>query len=209
MIGNCIDDLFDMHFLTSLEEVILDDIPFYTTNTANQMSWPNGRNGIDRNCKNSHRFFGVDIFIRESFNRVKLLHPKAEPFFDAWDIIEREIFDTNIYLERIDINLQHTSQHGTAHTDEGSDEVTGEDYTIMLMNNTKWKPEWGGQFQLLNDTETEVIEEYEYIPGRVLIFPGSNPHRGLASDDPYVYRFTTVFRVKLESLDIEELDKYN
>ncbi len=207
MIGNCIDDLFDMHFLTSLEEVILDDIPFYTTNTADQMSFPNGRNGIDRTCRKGHRFFGVDIFIRESFNRVKLLHPKAEPFFDAWDIIEQEVFNTSVYLERIDVNLQHTGQHGTTHTDDdGIGNVPGEDYTVMLMNNTKWKPQWGGHFQMLNDEETEVIEEYEYIPGRVLIFPGSIPHRGLGSDDPYVFRFTTVFRIKLEPLDIEQLE---
>ena len=63
----------------------------------------------------------------------------------------------------------------------------------MLMNNSQWKSEWGGQFQLV-DGET-VVEEHEYVPGRVLIFPGSVPHRGLAPKVPSVFRYTTVFRV--------------
>ena len=67
----------------------------------------------------------------------------------------------------------------------------------MVMNNTKWKPEWGGQFQML-DEDGKLLEEHDYIPGRVVIFPGWIRHSGLAPLVPYVYRFTTVFRVVME-----------
>ena len=50
------------------------------------------------------------------------------------------------------------------------------------------------EVSLLTDGET-VVEEHEYVPGRVLIFPGSVPHRGLAPKVPSVFRYTTVFRV--------------
>ena len=43
-----------------------------------------------------------------------------------------------------------------------------------------------------------VIEEHEYIPGRVIIFPGDIFHRGLAPTVPYVYRYTTAYRVVMD-----------
>tara|TARA_B100001250_G_scaffold201048_1_gene172368 strand:- start:217 stop:768 length:552 start_codon:yes stop_codon:yes gene_type:complete len=177
-----IDDLFDHSFITKLEDTLLEDTPVYTTNVANSTSRPIGRKG-------SHRLFGVDIFVRKSINRVDILHEKAAAFFDAFEIIE-ETFNCPIYLERIDVNLQPFGADGTTHVDADPDT---KDLTVMLMNNSEWKPEWGGQFQLMNG-ET-VVEEHEYVPGRVLIFPGNHPHRGLAPSVPYVYRYTTVFRI--------------
>ena len=96
-------------------------------------------------------------------------------------------------MHSIDVNLQFQYQEGTQHIDG----VTHTDYTIMVMNNTKWKSEWGGQFQML-DSDGHVIEEHEYIPGRVIIFPGDVSHRGLAPIVPYVYRYTTAYRVVMD-----------
>tara|TARA_B100000131_G_scaffold318589_1_gene362769 strand:+ start:817 stop:1392 length:576 start_codon:yes stop_codon:yes gene_type:complete len=188
MISHIVDDLFDMQFLSEVEEVVLD-IPVYTTNTANPQSFPMGLIG-------SHRLFGTDIFVREHGNRVSHLHKDAEKFFDAWDIIRSQLFDVPVYLRRIDLNLQYYGQNGTSHMD-------GEGLTVMMFNNTQWKPEWGGQFQLMDSMEKDakVVEEIEYKPGRIVIFEGDHPHRGLAPKDPYVYRYSTVFRVILEDLD--------
>ena len=77
---------------------------------------------------------------------------------------------------------------GSTHIDAQDDELT-----VMLMNNSEWKPEWGGQFQLIDGED--VVEEHQYVPGRVLIFPGKHPHRGLAPTIKYTYRYTTVFRI--------------
>ena len=184
MIAHVIDDLFDHAFITSLEETILDSVPVYTTNVANSNSYPKGRNG------GTHRFFGVDIFSRTSLNRVDTLHPKASEFFDVFDVIEKE-FVSPLNLFRIDLNLQFYGQDGSPHIDEFQ-------YTIMLMNNSQWKPEWGGQFQLLSDDQKTVVEEYDYVPGRVLMFPSNVYHRGLAPLVKDVYRYSTVFRVTID-----------
>ena len=192
MIAHVIDDIYDHYFLSKLEEEMFDHVAFYTTNIANRRTFPSGRKG-------THRLFGTDIFVREGLNRVTTLHDKAEPFFEAFDVIEHQIFNCPIFLRRIDINLQFYGQHGSPHTDGGPDDVT-----VMLFNNTEWKSEWGGQFQLLSDDRKTVIEEHEYIPGRVIIFPGNVPHRGLAPLDPYVYRYSTVFRIVVD----DNIDNY-
>tara|TARA_B100000902_G_scaffold26836_1_gene32325 strand:+ start:162 stop:743 length:582 start_codon:yes stop_codon:yes gene_type:complete len=190
MISHIVDDLFDMQFLSDLEEVILE-IPIHTTNTANPQSFPLGLVG-------SHRLFGTDIFVRENINRTTKLHAEAEKFFDAFEIIDEHLFEVPVYLRRIDLNLQYYGQDGTPHTD-------GEGLTVMIMNNTRWDKEWGGQFQLVEVDDhhkvTKIIEEVEYKPGRILMFPGHIPHRGLAPTNPYVYRYSTVFRVHLDDLD--------
>ena len=186
MIAQIVDDLYDMSFLTEWEDLLLDHIPVYSTNVANPKSFPNRRMG-------SHRLLGVDIFARNGLNRVDVLHPKASKFFDAFEILENQVFRDSIYLHRMDVNLQFQYQEGTQHIDG----VSHNDYTIMVMNNTKWKSEWGGQFQMLS-TDGNVIEEHEYIPGRVIIFPGDVSHRGLAPIVPYVYRYTTAYRVVMD-----------
>ena len=183
MIAHVIDDLFDLHYITSLEETILSSVPVYTTNIANSTSHPKGRKG------GTHRLCGIDIYSRSSPNRVDSLHPKASEFFDVFEIIEQE-FTCPILLHRIDLNLQFYGMDGSSHLDS-------HEYTIMLMNNSEWRPEWGGQFQLLDD-QGNVIEEHSYVPGRVIMFPSNIPHRGLAPLVKSVFRYSTVFRVTME-----------
>ena len=181
MIGHVIDDLFDLSFITSLEDILLDKVPVISTNIANPKSWPTCRTG-------GHRFFGKAIFSRSSINRIDCLHEQAEKFFDAFEIIEQHLFDVPIYLKRIDVNLQYYGMDGSTHIDAKDNELT-----VMLMNNSQWKSEWGGQFQLVNGNI--VVEEHNYVPGRVIIFPGKHPHRGLAPKVPSIFRYTTVFRI--------------
>ena len=113
-----------MCFLSEWEEILLDDCPVYTTNVANPTSFPHGREG-------SHRLMGVDIFAREGLNRVTLLHDQAEKFFNAFEILEEEVFKVPIYLRRIDVNLQYQGQDGTSHCDG----TNHDEYTVMVMNN--------------------------------------------------------------------------
>lgn len=171
MISHIIDDLFDKDFVSDLESILIHEVPVTANNVAN-----------------SHRLFGTNILARSSINRVEYLHSKAAKFFDAFDIIEDQ-FSSPIYLKRIDVNLQFIGMNGSTHTDAVDDELT-----VMLMNNSEWKPEWGGQFQLM-DWRENVIEEHDYVPGRVIIFPGKHPHRGLAPLSPHIARYTTVYRI--------------
>ena len=171
MISHIIDDLFDKDFINHLYQLMIHEVPVTANNVAN-----------------SHRLFGTNIFARSGINRVDYLHDKAEKFFDAFDIIEDQ-FSTPIYLKRIDVNLQFINMNGSTHTD-----AVDEELTVILMNNSEWKPEWGGKFQLM-DWRDNVIEEHDYVPGRVIIFPGKHPHRGLAPIVPNTPRYTTVYRI--------------
>ena len=99
MIAYVIDDLFDIKYLADLEHTILE-IPVKATNVANPISFPHGRIG-------SHRLFGEGIFDRDGLNRVETLHKESSKFFDTFAIIEQEIFNSSIFLRRMDFNLKY------------------------------------------------------------------------------------------------------
>ena len=172
MIAHIIDDLYDFTFLAELEYTLLE-MPIHTTNVANPRSFPNGRTG-------SHRLFGTDVFVREGLNRVTQLIKEAPIFFDAFKIIEDEIFKDDIFLQRIDVNLQYFRQDGTGHYDGDEDH----DFTVMLMNCCQWKPEWGGTTEYIDYNTGEPVH-IDYKPGRLIVMKGNLTHRGNPPSDKY------------------------
>ena len=187
MIAQIFDNLFDYDYMVQVEKTMLH-LPVTAINEANGTGYPAGQHG-------THKLFGENLFERRSINHIVNWTPKCECFFNMFSHIEEQV-DFPLLLNRIDFNLQHSFCDGTSHVDGDPG-----DYTIMYMVNTKWdSKEWGGQFQIVNENN-EVIEEHEYVPGRVLIFPSEIPHRGLGPRHPYVYRYTVVWRVrKLEDV---------
>ena len=183
MLAQVFDNLFDVEFMVKVER-ILQNLPVTATNIANGTAYPSGESG-------SHCLMGENIFERTSLNTVVNLMDDSEIFFEMFDRIE-EYLDEKYFLDRIDFNLQHSFCDGTSHVDGDED---GGEITIMYLPNVKWEKEWGGQFQIL-DKEQNVIEEHEYVPGRVFVFPGEIPHRGLGPRHPYVYRYSIVWRVR-------------
>ena len=181
MICQVIDGMFDSRFLAELDYK-LRDLPVHTNNVANSSSWPYGYEG-------THRLFGKTIFKRNSINRIITLDENASVFFDIFEEIEKR-FDKKLYLYEISINCQHTGCNGSTHIDSH----TETEYTVMLMTNSHWDPSWGGQFQLTKGDE--VVEEHEYVPGRLLIIPSTHEHRGLGPTKEYVYRYTLVYRIR-------------
>ena len=189
MICNVIDDWLDKRFIYELSHRItndLTDIKF--NNIANRTTWPYGSKG-------SHKLMGCTIFQRKSLNRIDILHKEAPIFFDIFDRIENSILNKAYILNTTHVNIQHSGCDGTSHLD--SSPWSNDDLSIMLMTNSEWSKEWGGQFQMLNN-DGSVIEEHDYVPGRLIIFPSNIPHRGLGPSEkyPYIYRHTVVFRVQ-------------
>ena len=43
-----------------------------------------------------------------------------------------------------------------------------------------------------------MVEDYDYVPGRIIAFECHHPHRGLGpkKEYPYVYRYSIAFRVR-------------
>ena len=186
MICHVIDDWLDKRFIYDLDHKISYNLNCYDfVNIANRRTWPYGQEG-------SHRLMGCVIFQRENLNRINILNKEAPVFFDIFETIEN-ILNSRYLLNEIQINIQHSGCDGTSHNDG----LDPNHKTIMLMTNPEWDNKWGGQFQMLNN-DGSVIEEYDYVPGRLIIFPADIPHRGLGPSEkyPYIYRHTVVFRVQ-------------
>lgn len=181
MIAKVYDNLFDLPFRLKVEKH-LSELPVSAINIANGESYPYGMYG-------SHRLFGENIFERTDINHTSNLMKDCDIYFSMLKHIE-DHHEIRYYLKRIDFNLQHSFCDGTSHIDGKNGEET-----IMYMVNNEWDKDWSGQFQILNDDD-EIIEEHEFVPGRVLIFPSHIPHRGLGPRHPYVYRYTVVWRVQ-------------
>ena len=186
MICEIYDDKFDAKYLHELFDLVQGRLRYRACNVANSNTWPYHQEG-------SHRLFGSSIFSRNHPNFIDYLdNQNAQNFFKMFEFIceLKNISTRDVYLQRIDVNLQHSGCNGSLHVD-AKDKVSS---TVMVMPNPTWKQEWGGKFQLM-DWRDNVIEEHDYVPGRVIIFPGKHPHRGLAPIVPNTPRYTTVYRI--------------
>ena len=154
MICQVIDGIFDQLYIHQVDSLIRD-IPLSTNNIANRKTWPYGNEG-------SHRLLGQILFDRSSINNIKTLKPETETFFKMFEVIEDKL-KAYFYLSQISLNVQHSGCDGTTHCDSPD----SYDHTILLMTNSIWEKEWGGQFQLIENDK--VIEEHEYVPGRVIL----------------------------------------
>ena len=186
MICKVFDDLFDRLFIHELDHIISNKLKYEFNNVGNRTTWPYGYEG-------SYRLMGCTLFERENLNRITKLNKEAPIFFDIFERIENNFLTSKYLLNAIQINIQHSGCNGDSHIDSVENHLT-----IMLMTNSKWDTKWGGQFQVLNNDESSVIEEHDYVPGRLIIFPSHVPHRGLGPSEkyPYIYRQTLVFRVQ-------------
>jgi hypothetical protein len=181
MLCKVYDGIFDDLYIHQIDAMMRDTVAVYPNNIANRTSWPYGYEG-------SHHLLGRVVFDRKSLNRITILHPSAQTFFDMFEQIETKM-GMQMYLSQIQVNLQHAGFDGTTHIDSDSPD----DLTILVMTTPKWESECGGQFQLTT-WEGDVVEEYDYRPGRVLVIPSNHPHRGLGPIKKYSYRTTVVFR---------------
>jgi len=186
MIGTVIDDRFDQKYLYDLFSVV-EELKYRATNVANRRTWPFGYKG-------THRLMGATVFNRLSINRILQLHPSASHFFDLFEQIEN-ILGEQYFLSTIDVNLQHSGNHGSIHIDTNTGGCSYT-HTIMFYPNPEWKKKWGGEFEIYSEDGKKVVEEYDYIPGRIILFESSHPHRGLGPKIEYgdVYRYSIAFR---------------
>ena len=176
------DNLLDDRFLLDLDE----ESNYYTwvlNNTANRFSFPYGK-------KSSHLFWVSDLFSKEDPHK-----PVPTPILDLFEYLIKNVLKKPFHLQQIQINGQSMGQDGTCHMDS---QLNSKEYTLMVFINYKWEKEWGGEFQTLKDYDnsSKITNHIEYIPGRIILFDGSIPHRGLSPNIPYVVRKSLVFRLK-------------
>jgi hypothetical protein len=190
MICDVFDNIFDSLYLHETFAKI-SQMPVNFTNVANRKTRPYGYVG-------SHVLLGYSVFSRIGLNNITTCDEQHfSMFYEMYEMIESYL-NHNFYLSAITTNVQPMGCDGTTHMDAEEDE--NDEYTILVMTNPEWKKEWGGQFQLIDKSTTlgkdgHVVEEHEYVPGRVILIPSSHPHRGLGPKEKYIYRTSVVFRV--------------
>jgi len=182
MICRVFDGLFDPMYIHQIDALV-KQIPTSLNNVANRKTWPYQTQG-------THRLMGRTLFDRKGLNNITRVHEECGTFIEIFEMLEERL-NTNFYLSQISLNVQHCGCDGTTHTDSPD----SNDITLLMMTNADWKSEWGGQFQLTTPDGMEVIEEHEYVPGRIIVVPSNHPHRGLGPVQPYVYRTSIVWRV--------------
>jgi hypothetical protein len=177
------DNLLDDRFLLDLDE----ESNYYNwnlSNIANRKSYPYG-------IKGSHLLWGVTLYTEKN---PKLSH-NSDNIKGLFSYITNNVIGSNFNLKTIQMNGQSIGQNGTCHTDN---QPNAQEYTLMVYINHKWEEKWGGDFQILKEhnDNSEIIHSIKYVPGRIILFDGSTPHRGLAPLEPYVVRKSLVFRLK-------------
>ena len=170
------DNLIDDRFLLDLDEES-NTYNWNLNNIANRYSFPYEKKG-------SHLLWGTKFSID---NCPEKIHSLCKYLLSN---IIKHPYKVNL----VELNAQSLGQEGTVHID--SDYNSGE-RTLMVFFNYKWEKNWGGEFQLLEkyDHNSKIIKNIEYIPGRVVIFDGNIPHRGLAPKIPNIIRKSLVFRL--------------
>lgn len=172
------DDYLDDNFILDLDEDS-NNYSWRLDNVANRKSFPYKRKG-------SHLFWGSTF---------PSLEKSPKTISSVYNFIIKELVQSSFNLESIALNGQSLGQNGTTHIDSYYN--TGY-RTLMVFINHKWQKEWGGEFQLLenNNNKAKIIKTIEYVPGRIIIFDGNIPHRGLAPTVPYIVRKSLIFRLK-------------
>ena len=181
------DDLIDDRFLLDLDEES-NTWDWHLSNIANIKSFPYGNKG-------SHLLWGTTLFdpnTSESWGRIENC---SKNVIQLYQYFTNHILKEKYKLEKIEVNGQSLGQNGTTHIDN---DYNDGGRTLMVFINFKWQKEWGGNFQLLEEynDNAKIIKNIEYTPGRIILFNGNIPHRGLAPTEPYIVRKSLVYRIK-------------
>jgi hypothetical protein len=95
------------------------------------------------------------------------------------------ILDKNIKILRVYLNIQYNNMDGDFHIDDG-------DTTYLIMV-SKTLQKNSGEFQFI---ENNKINSIEFIQNRMIKFPASIMHKGLAPTEKNFHRITLAFKTE-------------
>lgn len=162
-------------------------------NAANNYTYPYG-------LKGTHLFWGADLY--EYKGRFNVLHDKSFNIPNMWQYLNNLIYQDlrmNFELLCVTLNGQSMGQEGTIHVDCGDWYGIPITHTLMYFVNPEWSEEWGGDFITYKSSETSPVirDRIKFIPGRLILFDGSVPHKGCAPLKSMIVRKSMVFRLNL------------
>ena len=89
------------------------------------------------------------------------------------NVIKQQIIDNDLRISRAYINLSTAQDVYHYHIDSDVDE----DFTLLYYFNTTWDPSWEGETHFSDPYAKEILHSVSLIPGRVVIFSASIPHK--------------------------------
>jgi hypothetical protein len=172
------DNIFDRKWLDEVTDRLIE-APWYANNTANNDTWPYGRQG-------THRILGDCFFDRQSENHIRYNQTDLEfgnALINSFDHIQHKV-GRKMRLIEIFTNLQFAGMDGTIHVDGSSNQSA----FILMLSNEHHPENIGGGFY---HKPTDTTVDYKY--GRLIEITASDAHKGLAFTKPYVARMSVKY----------------
>jgi hypothetical protein len=149
----------------------------------------------------SYRIKEADTSVREYLGYTHLVSNYDDKDVDAFGIFKSKSFAPLSALlhgyvpYRTYVNLCTTSDRYFYHTDGSEEELT-----MLYYANVEWNANWEGETPFASDDLQHIEYASPYVPGRVVLFDASIPHKSSQPlpGAPY-YRFTFVTKFKRAS----------
>lgn len=91
-------------------------------------------------------------------------------YSEMW-VVAEQLAAAQLSFNRSQINYSTHGELRTIHRDAGTD------LTALYYANPEWHPDWLGETLIYDQMESEVLAAVTPIPGRMLIFKSTIPHR--------------------------------
>ena len=108
--------------------------------------------------------------------------------------IKQRLIDAELRLRRVYVNLSTAQDVYHYHCDSD----INEDITLLYYFNPVWEPNWEGETHFGDEKAKEIIHSVSFIPGRVVTFSGSIPHKS-SSPAFFAPEFRYVLTIKFHS----------
>jgi hypothetical protein len=138
--------------------------------------------------KNVPHFYGESSNSKDE-NSIKFYYFNCnfqEPLYNFLCLKISKLFNYNLNIFRMHINVQHCFMDGDFHADAG-------DNTVLLMV-TPTLLDNSGCFEIMENNNNKKI--INFVQNRLIIFPATWKHRGCAPAKKNVLRITLVFKTK-------------
>ena len=181
------DDLVDSSWLQqNYDNLLVGKWNYDVTGGNRDLKYPPTNIG-----NGDYRFWGLMVMKRLGHDSTYLfdkdLGVSLIKFFDWFNKV---YLNKALLLHFSHVNGQTVGQDGGIHLDDNLPNP----YTVMLFSNPTWKPSWGGQFEMFDKEEKNITHQIEYIPGRIVVFKGDIPHRGLGPTISNILRTSIVWK---------------